>query len=92
MALASAVWPIVQNMTGGGRSWKRHPRKELEAVLGEFNDAGWAIDDPPTYYRVKCPCGLHMRWIHLTPSDPNYAKNALKWLRRQECSKAEEAP
>jgi hypothetical protein len=30
-----------------------------------------------------------MRWIHLTPSDPNYVKNALKWLRRQPCTKKE---
>jgi hypothetical protein len=73
----------------GGRYWKRHPVKELEALLGEFHEEGCTIQDPPTYYRVACPCGDHMRWIHLTPSDPNYVKNALKWLRRQPCTKKE---
>lgn len=65
--------------------WKKHGRKDLEAVLGEYHEAGWRIEDPPTYYRVLCPCGSHMRWIHLTPSDPKYAMNALKWLYRQPC-------
>jgi len=68
-----------------GRHWKKHPRKEIEALLGEFCEADWRVEDPPTYYRVKCPCGDHQRSIHLTPSDPNYAKNALRWLYRQPC-------
>ena len=68
-----------------GRYWKKHPRKDMEALLGEFHEADWRIYDPPTYYQVLCPCGLHKRWIHLTPSDPNYAKNALRWLYRQPC-------
>lgn len=65
--------------------WQRHPKQTLQAVLGEFHEAGWTIQDPPKYYRVQCPCGLHQRSIHLTPSDPNYARNALRWLRRQTC-------
>jgi hypothetical protein len=64
--------------------WRKHPRKELETVLEHFHQAGWSILDG-TYYRVLCPCGLHQRWIHLTPSDPNYGKNALAWLQRQSC-------
>ena len=66
--------------------WKKHPRKELDAVLDAFHDAGWAVLDPPRYYKVRCPCGKHQRSIHLTPSDPNYMRNALKWLARQQCS------
>jgi hypothetical protein len=69
--------------------WKRHPKKELEALLGEFHEAGWAIDDPPRYYRVRCPCGQHYRWVHLTPSSANYVRNALQWLYRQPCYKGE---
>jgi hypothetical protein len=65
--------------------WKRHPDKELEALLGEFHLAGWRIIDPPTYYQVRCPCGDHKRSIHLTPSNRNYVRNALKWLYRQPC-------
>jgi len=38
------------------------------------------------YFKVKCPCDeRHMRTVHLTPSDPNYAKNLLAWLRRYSC-------
>lgn len=65
--------------------WKRHPSKDLEALLDEFHAAGWRIQDPPTYYKVLCPCGEHQRWIHLTPSNPNYGKDASRWLRRQQC-------
>lgn len=65
--------------------WKKHPRKDLQAVLGEFHEAGWTIRDPPKYYRVRCPCGMHQRWIALTPSGNDYARNALRWLYRQPC-------
>lgn len=65
--------------------WPTHQRKELEAVLGEFHEAGWTIEKRKKYYRVFCPCGDHMRSIHLTPSNPNYSKNVLKWLYRQTC-------
>lgn len=69
--------------------WKKHPRKELEAVLEHYHQAGWRIVGPPRYYTVKCPCGQHQRWIHLTPSGANYGKNALAWLERQPCYKDE---
>ncbi len=63
--------------------WKRHPRKELEAVLVQFHEWGWTITDPPKYYGLKCPCGLHKRWLLLTPSNVYYAKEALQWGKRQ---------
>ena len=62
--------------------WRKHPRKDLEDVLREFSAHGWRIDDPPKYYRLSCPCGLHMRWLHLTPSNPNHGREALQWARR----------
>jgi len=65
--------------------WRKHPKKELEDVLNLFHQAGWAVLDPPTYYTVRCPCGAHQRWVHLTPSGVNYGKNAVAWLRRQPC-------
>lgn len=73
-----------------GRYWKRHQKKELEAVLQEFHEAGWTVLNPPRYYTVRCPCGEHQRQIHLTPSSANYAKNVLKWLYRQSCYGAKE--
>lgn len=69
-----------------GRYWQKHPKKDLEALLGEFHEAGWTIVDPrKKYYKVKCPCGKHLKSIHISPSDPNYAKNAISWLYRQAC-------
>ena len=61
--------------------WRRHPRKDMERVLREFDARGWRIVDPPKYYKVLCPCGDHMRWIHLTPSNPYYGSQALQWAR-----------
>jgi len=65
--------------------WKRHQKKEIEKLLREFDALGWRILDPPTYYQVRCSCGLHKRSIHLTPSDPNYVRNVRQWLERQNC-------
>ncbi|GAA1616761.1 hypothetical protein GCM10009700_01290 [Brevibacterium sanguinis] len=70
--------------------WKRHQKPELESVLQQFHEAGWTIEDPPKYYTVKCPCGDHMRQIHLTPSNRNYSNQALRWLNRQECMHPQE--
>ncbi|GAB3054345.1 hypothetical protein GCM10027079_21090 [Sediminivirga luteola] len=68
------------------RYWAKHPKKELEALLGEFHEAGWRIENPKRkYYRVKCPCGEHKKSVHISPSDPNYVKNTLSWLYRQPC-------
>lgn len=69
-----------------GRYWKKHPNKELEALLAEFDEAGWRIIDPPTYYKVYCPCPLkHKRTVHLTPSNPKYILETRLWLHRQPC-------
>lgn len=65
--------------------WKRHSNKDLQTVLEEFHAHGWIVIDPPRYYTLRCPCGLHQRQIHLTPSDPDYGKRALNWGKRQAC-------
>jgi hypothetical protein len=70
--------------------WKKHPKKVLEALLREFHEADWRVLNPPTYYQVKCPCGKHRRSIHLSPSDPNYARNAQAYLHRQDCYRRRE--
>lgn len=67
------------------RQWRKAANKDVEALLQEFADAGWTVTDSAKYYRVKCPCGAHQRWIHLTPSGGNYTRNASKWLYRQPC-------
>lgn len=65
--------------------WQKHTRKDDEAILAEFDQGGWVIEDPPKYYFLKCPCGEHYRWYHLTPSNPHYGKQALRWAKSFKC-------
>jgi hypothetical protein len=41
----------------------KHPVKELEAGLKEAEELqGWRVDGGGrTYFRLRCPCGKHMR-------------------------------
>lgn len=71
-----------------GRYWKKHPIKEIEELLVEFDAAGWRVIDPPKYYKVYCPCAeKHKRTVHLTPSSRNYILDTQSWLHRQPCYK-----
>lgn len=75
-------------MGGKNGYWRRHPKKELQALLMEFHEAGWRVLDPEKgggYYKVRCACGAHKTSVHLSPSNPNYKLDKQKWLRRQEC-------
>lgn len=65
----------------------RHPRKELETLLRAAEDQGWTVVKGRKYYRCRCPCGEHLKTIHLTPSDPGYARNQRAWFTRQACWK-----
>lgn len=65
--------------------WKRHPKKDLQKVLELLHHHGYKIADPPKYYSVRCPCGEHQRQVHLTPSNPNYGKDVLRWAQRWSC-------
>jgi hypothetical protein len=65
---------------------RRHPDKNIEPVLVEAETHGWVVAPGPKYWKLLCSCqGKHQRWVHLTPSDPNYAKNLASWLKRQPC-------
>lgn len=66
----------------------RHPRADLEQLLRDIEAQGWVVSKPK-YYRCACPCGEHLKWLHLTPSDPNYARNQRAWFTRQACWKEE---
>jgi hypothetical protein len=73
---------------------RKHKLKECEDAIREAEERGWRVDDPPKgYYRLRCPCeDKHMKWVHRTPSDPNWCKNLLGWLQRQSCWDEEERP
>jgi hypothetical protein len=60
-------------------------------VLMRFHEAGWRIITLAKgggYYKAYCWCPLkHKTTIHLSPSNPKYALDKMKWLSRQECSR-----
>jgi hypothetical protein len=48
------------------------------------SDLGWreARRSKKGYSKFLCPCGQHFKWFHKTPSDPNYWKNVIAYLKR----------
>lgn len=63
----------------------RHPNKDLERLLKDCEQRGWTVAKGKKYYEARCPCGLHRRTVKVTPSDPNYERNARGWLKRTGC-------
>lgn len=77
----------VKRRKATNQTWRRHKDDAVQRILEQFDELGWTITDQSTYYKAFCPCpSKHKRWVHLTPSDPNYAKNLAAWLRRQPCT------
>ncbi len=62
----------------------KHPIKDLEALLKEAERKGWQVKKT-VYYRLRCPCGKHQTWIHLTPSNPRYVQEKRQKLQRTGC-------
>lgn len=66
---------------------------EREDVYAAADELGWTIDDKPGgngYFKMRCPCGKHLKWLHKTPSNPNYYRETIAYMRRltvQECQK-----
>lgn len=67
-------------------SRKRHPNKDLAAILKEAEKKkGWRITEG-RYYTMWCPCPeKHKKTVVRTPSNPNYVKDLLGELRRSTC-------
>lgn len=64
---------------------RRHPRKDGRDALRVLKSLGWNADDPDGskgYFKLKCSCGKHITWLHLTPSNPNYFKERIAHCRR----------
>ena len=63
------------------------PKETRDFVRSLVKDHGWRFEPPPGrgYPKLKCPCGKHLRTVHISPSDPNYLKNLQKWVQRQSC-------
>jgi len=68
------------------RTGPRHPVKETEALLDEADKVhGWDVSKGRKYFRLRCPCGKHQTWVHLTPSNPNYVRERRGYLRNTGC-------
>lgn len=63
----------------------RHQNKDIEKVLAEAENHNWTVIATGKYWKALCGCGQHKKWISLTPSGVNYAKNLAKWFQRQSC-------
>lgn len=65
----------------------RDQDKELAAIREEATRKGWRTVRRKGYWKMYCPawCGKHIKTMHLTPSDPNYARNLVGQLRRATC-------
>ncbi len=64
---------------------RRHPRKEGRDAIEELKSIGWIADETSGskgYFRLKCSCGQHISWLHLTPSNPNYFRERVSHCRR----------
>ncbi len=72
----------------------KHQRKDLEKVLQQAEARRWRVEKSGGgYFKLLCPCAdKHMCWVALTPSNPNYAKDKLAWLKRQNCWTQEKPP
>lgn len=64
----------------------QHTRKNLEKVLLLAELQGWTVTKSgKQHFKMKCPCGAHLKWVSSTPSDPNYERNLRRELVRKTC-------
>lgn len=66
----------------------KHQNKDLEAIIVNAEERGWTASKGKGYFHLRCPCGLHQKWVALTPSGARYGTNLKAWLHRQPCWQA----
>lgn len=61
---------------------------EREDVFRVADELSWRVIGPNKrgYFKALCPCGKHKTWVHKTPSNPNYYRQKVNFIRRQDCS------
>lgn len=65
----------------------QHPRKNLEKLLQLSELQGWVVTKGGKHFKMKCPCGAHLKWVACTPSNVNYERNLRGELLRKTCWK-----
>ncbi len=53
--------------------------------MAEAEGHGWAFALGSKYWKGRCSCGEHLKWVKSTPSGNDYAKNLAHWFKRQPC-------
>jgi len=56
--------------------------------MRELEAEGWTFTKNK-YFKGRCPCGVHTKMVHLTPSSPTYLRNLRRFIKRLDCSKGE---
>lgn len=59
-----------------------HPWKEGRDAIAAAAAMGWTASRSKTKFKMTCACGKHITWMHLTPSNPNYFKERLRYFQR----------
>ncbi|QCR43420.1 hypothetical protein C1N91_07535 [Curtobacterium sp. SGAir0471] len=71
----------------------RHPDKDVEKFLRDAEENHhWKFTKGKKYFKGKCPCGAHLKTVHLTPSNPNYLTNLRHYFARLDCWTQEATP
>jgi hypothetical protein len=57
---------------------------EREDVFQLADELHWRNEGPNKkgYVKLLCPCGKHKTWVHKTPSNPDYYRQRMNFLRR----------
>jgi hypothetical protein len=75
--------PPIMKVTAVSRP--KHQKPWLEAILRDAEDRGWIVTKGKRYYKMRCSCGSHQKTVKLSPSDANYGRNLIGWLKRSGC-------
>jgi len=66
-----------------------NPDKHIENTIRRCETAGWTFSRGRKYYKGRCPCGVHLKTIHLTPNRA-YLLNLRRYFTRLDCWKRED--
>ena len=67
-----------------GTARPRHPDKDIEKLLKKAEARGWVFTRGTRYFKGRCPCGRHVKTVHLTPNAA-YIVNLRHWFARLDC-------
>lgn len=69
---------------------QRHPKPDGERLLATAEDHNCGVSRRKGYFKVKCPCGVHMTTVHLTPQRGHF-RAKLRLMEKWPCWSNEES-